>query len=155
MLAATRVSARTFEYESLPSANAAEIAGNSRSAFAVRTFSRAAPGDIPQRHASQSAQLAQPHFAQPKRSSNSRTSTSMRYVSAFICCASCVMARSRSSTERSSEAAKATAPRVVCAVMDVSERVGSRALIIRPVLRAFPITFGYLRSYCRLSWLGV
>ena len=42
---ATRVSARTFEYDSRPSANAAAIAGSARSACAVRTFSRAADSD--------------------------------------------------------------------------------------------------------------
>jgi hypothetical protein len=58
--------------------NASEIAGKSRSACAVRTFSRAAEIEIPQRHDSHSAQLGWLHFAQPMRSSNSRTSTSNR-----------------------------------------------------------------------------
>ena len=50
--------------------------GRSRNACAVRTFSRAADSEIPQRHDSHSAQLGKLHFAQPMRSSNSRTSTS-------------------------------------------------------------------------------
>jgi hypothetical protein len=40
---ATRVNARTLEYDSCPVAMAAEIAGSASSARATRTFSRAAP----------------------------------------------------------------------------------------------------------------
>jgi hypothetical protein len=50
----------------------------------VRTFSRAVDSEIPARHESHSAQLLYVHFFQPNRSSNSRTSTSMQYASAFI-----------------------------------------------------------------------
>jgi len=78
LLADARVSARTLEYDSFPSANAPEIAGSPRNACAVRTCSRAADTDNPQRHASHSAQLRQLHFTQPNRSSNSRTSTRNR-----------------------------------------------------------------------------
>jgi len=48
--AATRVSARAFRVRQRPSASAAEIAGSARSAFAVRTLSRAADNDTPQLH---------------------------------------------------------------------------------------------------------
>ena len=94
------MSARTFEYDKRPSSNAAEIAGISRSACAVRTFSRAADIDSSQRHASHSAQLRKPHFCQPQRSSNSRTSISSRYVAAFISLAIVRIATSSSSIDR-------------------------------------------------------
>jgi hypothetical protein len=57
-MAATRVSARTFVYDSRPSLKASEISGRSRSACAVRTFSRAADKQMPQRHDNHSAQFA-------------------------------------------------------------------------------------------------
>jgi hypothetical protein len=127
------VSARTFEYDSRPSANAAEIAGSERNACAVRTFSRAADSDSPQRHASQSAQLGKPHFANPKRSSKSRTSTSIRYVSAFICRASRRISWSKSSIEPSIENAPA---RVVVGVVEAVAAVVAVALAVRAVIGA-------------------
>ena len=47
--------ARTLEYESCPRANASANRGSLLRAFATRTCSLAAPGDIPTRHASHSA----------------------------------------------------------------------------------------------------
>ena len=57
---ATRVSARTLAYDSRPVDIASSIAANRPSARATRTFSRAAPGTSPIRHASHSAQLRAP-----------------------------------------------------------------------------------------------
>jgi hypothetical protein len=89
-------------YDKRPASNAAEIAGSARSACAVRTFSRAVASEMLERHASHSAQHVNVHFFQPKRSSNSRTSTSIRYESAFICRTRRPIAASSSSTLRSS-----------------------------------------------------
>src|SRR6185503_5791900 len=134
-LCATRVSALTLLYDSRPSANAAEIAGKLRNACAVRTFSRAADSEKPQRHASQSAQLGKPHFANPKRSSKSRTSTSIRYVSAFSCRASRRISWSKSSIEPSIENAPA---RVVVGVVEAVAAVVAvaAALAVRAVIGA-------------------
>jgi len=93
---------------------------DARSACAVRTFSRAVDRVNPQRHASHSAQLRKPHFAQPKRSSNSRTSISKRYVSAFICRASVQIAASSSSMDRWSTGALPDAVWSESAVMEAS-----------------------------------
>ena len=56
--AATRVSARTFEYDRRPPRTPPRSRASARRACAVRTFSRAADSDSPQLHASHSAQLA-------------------------------------------------------------------------------------------------
>jgi len=48
---------------SRPSAKAAEICGSPRSAWAVRTFSRAAESVMPERQASHSEQLRKLHLA--------------------------------------------------------------------------------------------
>ena len=68
---ATRVSARTFEYDSRPSPKAAEIFGSDSRARAVRTFSVAATRPMPHCQPSHCAQLAMPCWAQPSRRSNS------------------------------------------------------------------------------------
>jgi hypothetical protein len=78
---ATRVRARTFEYESCPRANASVNLGSVARACATRTCSRAAPGDMPTRHASHSARERKPVF-QPPRASNSRIRASNRAVAA-------------------------------------------------------------------------
>ena len=54
---ATRLSERTFEYDSSPAAKAREIFGRSNSAVATRTFSRAVPTTMPHFMFSHSAQL--------------------------------------------------------------------------------------------------
>ena len=56
---ATRVSARTFEYDSRPSPKASAIFGSDAKARAVRTFSRAATRPMPHCQFSHWAQLAQ------------------------------------------------------------------------------------------------
>ena len=61
---ATRVSARTFEYDSRPAASAASTSGSVPSARATRTCSRAVPRSQPTRHANQLAHDAAPSSAQ-------------------------------------------------------------------------------------------
>lgn len=78
---AIRVRARTLEYESCPRANASVKRGSLLRAFATRTCSLAAPGDMPTRHASHSAHDRNPLF-QPPRASNSRMRASRRAVAA-------------------------------------------------------------------------
>ena len=51
----TRVTSRTFEYDSRPSRNSSAILGMRRSALATRTCSRATPGVIEHAHESQCA----------------------------------------------------------------------------------------------------
>lgn len=72
---ATRVIARTFEYEISPFRIEAEIRGSPASALATRTFSRAAPRSSPVRQLSQCAHERQAPSFQPLRSSNSRIIT--------------------------------------------------------------------------------
>jgi hypothetical protein len=82
-------------------------------------FSRAADSEILARHASHSAQLLNVHFFRPKRSSNSRTSTSMRYESAFICRTRRPIDASSSSMLRSSvDVWKSVAEPDITALMD-------------------------------------
>ena len=61
---ATRVIARTFEYDRRPAPSAASIRGSAPSARATRTCSRAVPGSQPTRHASQLAHDAAPASSQ-------------------------------------------------------------------------------------------
>ena len=75
------VSARTLEYDSCPRANASANPGSVFKALATRTCSRAAPGDMPTRQASHSAQERNPVF-HPRRASNSRIRPSSRAVAA-------------------------------------------------------------------------
>ena len=78
---ATRVSARTFEYDSSPRASAPASNGSMPSARATRTRSRAAPGSSPTRHVSHAAQERKP-LPQPPRRSKSRMRSSSRAVAA-------------------------------------------------------------------------
>ena len=64
---ATRVNARTFEYDKVPFANAAEISGSALSACATRTFSRAALRLKSQRQCNHWVQFSSPHLSQPAR----------------------------------------------------------------------------------------
>ena len=73
---ATRVIARTFEYDTRPVANAAASSGSSSSRRATRTCSRAALGDRPIRQDSQWAHDSMPGPAQPSRRSNSAIQSS-------------------------------------------------------------------------------
>ena len=75
MAVAARVKARTFEYDNVPLANAAEISGNAFNAWATRTFSRAALRLKSQRQCNHWVQFSSPHLSQPARSSNSRIRT--------------------------------------------------------------------------------
>ena len=79
---AIRVSARTFTYDMRPAANSLLITGRSRSARATRTCSRAVPEDSWHFHDSHAAQLLISQLAQPRRSSNSASSTRNRHVAA-------------------------------------------------------------------------
>jgi hypothetical protein len=75
---ATRVIARTFENETVPSRIASEIDGRSRSECATRMRSRAAPMSSPIRYESHAAQLVAPAITQWPRSSSIRINTSCR-----------------------------------------------------------------------------
>ncbi len=77
---ATRVTARIFEYETLPRRIASLSFGRSARARATRTCSRAAPGSSPVRQPSHSAHDVQP--AQPFLSSNCRMRLSSSQVAA-------------------------------------------------------------------------
>jgi hypothetical protein len=67
---ATRVIARTFEYDSAPRRMAALTSGNPPRAWATRTFSRAAPRPRPMRQLSQCAQEWALASLQPAHASN-------------------------------------------------------------------------------------
>src|SRR4029450_4194036 len=77
---ATRLNARTFEYESSPRSNAASMRGNPHNALATRTFSCAVTRDIPHFQFSHSAQSEFPYAFQPCRRSNSRSRMRNRCV---------------------------------------------------------------------------
>jgi hypothetical protein len=79
---AIRVSARTLAYDSRAAANSRRITGSPRRARATRTCSRAVPEDSWHRHDSHAAQLPSSRDAQPRRSSNSASSTRNRQVAA-------------------------------------------------------------------------
>ena len=106
---ATRVTARTFEYETLPRRMASLSFGNSPRARATRTCSRAAPGESPARQLSQCAHVRQP--SQPSRSSNSRMRTSSSWVAAWM---------------RADSAAMRSPSRASCAPRSLGAVVGSR-----------------------------
>ena len=72
---ATRVIARTLEYENSPLANAALISGSDSSARATRTFSRAATLPMPHCQLSHCAVLTRPCRAYASLRSNSATSS--------------------------------------------------------------------------------
>ena len=82
---ATRVTARTFEYDSRPSPKASEIFGSDVNARATRTFSLAAPALMPHCQFSQWAQLATPCCAQPSLRSNSARRARNCAVAALMC----------------------------------------------------------------------
>ena len=82
MRSATLVSARTFEYDNRPGANAASSNGNLTSAVATRTYSLAAPTATEHAHDNQCAHDTTPHCAQPFRRSNSAISRSHSHVDA-------------------------------------------------------------------------
>jgi len=82
MRSATLVSARTFEYDNRPAANAASSNGNPTSAVATRTYSLAAPTATEHDHDNQCAQDTTPHCAHPLRRSNSAISRSHSHVDA-------------------------------------------------------------------------
>src|SRR5262245_9327512 len=84
---ATRVSARTLEYDSSPRASASLSRGSEPNARATRTCSRAAPSASPTRQLSQWAHEAKP-LPHPPRTSNSRIRSSSRAVAASRCAAS-------------------------------------------------------------------
>ena len=96
---ATRVSARTLAYDSLPTRRASSMAGNLPSARATRTFSRAVAASNPTRHASQCAQETAPCSPQPHCSSNCRIQVSNRCVAASRCADNEAISRPNSSTE--------------------------------------------------------
>jgi len=95
---ATRVSSRTFEYESSPRARAWARRGRVPRARATRTCSRAAPAWRPIRQVSQAAQELKPEF-HPPRASKSRMRASRRAVAASRWAAnSAISSPSRSSS---------------------------------------------------------
>ncbi len=61
MRSATLVSARTFEYDNRPAANAASTNGNPTKAVATRTYSLAAPTPTEHAHDNQCEQDTTPH----------------------------------------------------------------------------------------------
>ena len=106
---ATRVSSRTFAYESSPRASAWDSRGSVPSARATRTCSRAAPGENPTRQESQAAQERKP-LLQPPRASKSRMRSSRRAVAASRCADSSAISSPSRSTSRSDEAFCMTSP---------------------------------------------
>ena len=106
---ATRVSSRTFAYESSPWASACDSSGSVPSARATRTCSRAAPGENPTRQESQAAHERKPLF-QPPRASNSRMRSSRRAVAASRCADSSAISSPSRSTSRSDETLRMTSP---------------------------------------------
>jgi hypothetical protein len=100
-LVATRVIARTFEYEIAPFANASAISGSCSSARATRTFSRAATAPIPHCQFSHCAVFASPCRSYAFARSNSATSARKRAVAAFRNPHSSVIFASSSSNPRS------------------------------------------------------
>ncbi len=85
---AIRVSARAFAYDIRPAANSAWITGRSASARATRTCSRAVPGATWHFHANHAAHEGRSQHSQPRRASNSATSSRKRQVPAARCAAS-------------------------------------------------------------------
>src|SRR6185312_6040520 len=81
---AKRVTARTFEYDNRPDANAASINGSSGSVRATRRYSRATPGDTAHAQDSQCEHDTMPQPLHPLRSSNSAS----RRSQSCICMAS-------------------------------------------------------------------
>src|SRR2546425_336652 len=95
---ATRVSARTLEYDSSPRASACASLGSVPGARATRTRSRAEPRSSPTRQDSHAAHERKPVF-QPPRASNSRMRSSRRAVAASRCAdSSAIASPSRSSS---------------------------------------------------------
>jgi len=94
---ATRVSARTFEYDSSPRVRASLSCGSDPSARATRTCSRAAPGSSPTRQEIQWAHDRKP-WPQPPRASNSRMRSRSRAVAASRCAASSAISSPRRSS---------------------------------------------------------
>ena len=82
---ATRVSARTFAYDSLAVRSDSSMAGSFPSARATRTFSRAVAGSHPRRHASQCAHEIAPCSCQPHASSKRLMHSSRRCAAASRC----------------------------------------------------------------------
>lgn len=95
---ATRLIARTCEYDSRPVVIAAASRGWAARARATRTWSVAVRGASPQACASHWPVLARPNPAHPSRASNSATISNQRHVAAASRPASATISAPRAST---------------------------------------------------------
>ncbi len=108
---ATPHSARTFEYESRPSAKAAVVSGRPPSSRATAMWARAVDGAIPAWIDSQCSMLTHSHASNPRRRSYSASISSHRHVAAARCAANVVISASSRSV-----ASPSSSPPIVFAI---------------------------------------